>query len=518
MRTRPDLRLGIDVGGTNTDAVVIGPDDSVIAKAKIATSPDVTGGIFASIEEVLGGLDHRRVTHVMIGTTHATNALLQRRPMRKVAVLRIGAPATRAVEPLLTWPSDLRSAVCSGWAIVGGGIEFDGRDLAPFDAEAVARFFDTQAGQAESVAITSVFSPISERHELAAAELARSIMGDVHVSLSHEIGTIGLLERENATVLNAALGGVAQDVAQALSAALARHGLYPTTYFSQNDGTLMAMDQAIRYPVLTIGCGPANSMRGAAHLSGATDALVVDVGGTSTEVGSLINGFPSSTGDVIGIGGVRTNFRMPDLVAVPVGGGTVVTRSDGRVRLGPDSVGRELSAAALVFGGETLTLTDAAVAGGRASIGHVHLPSSTRRILADALERSDAILIDAIDRAKLVRGEPPLIVVGGASFLVPDEVPGVSEIRRPEHFEVANAIGAAIAFVGGQIDRIVHFGPGGRRAAVDQACDAARAQAIRAGADPERTEIVEIEEAPLSYLTDPAVRIRVRAAGPIGYV
>ncbi|MHA6794421.1 hydantoinase/oxoprolinase N-terminal domain-containing protein [Pseudonocardia bannensis] len=517
---RADLRLGIDVGGTNTDAVVLDRDDVLLAKAKAPTTPDVTTGIAGSIEAVLDqlGADRDRVTHAMLGTTHATNALLARTGLRRVAVLRIGGPATHAVPPLATFPPDLRAAVSVGAMVVDGGIEFDGTEVAPFDADATARFFSTVADRADAVAITSVFSAVSDRHELAAEAIAHAVLGDVHVSLSHEVGSIGLVERENATVLNAALVGLAETVAQSFAAALERHGLRPACYFAQNDGTLMELEYALRYPVLTIRCGPANSMRGAAHISGVRDALVVDVGGTSTEVGVLINGFPGESGDSVGIGGVRTNFRMPGLVTLPLGGGTVVGDGGANGAIGPRSVGYRLIESALVFGGTTPTLTDAAVAGGRVEVGHRRPAGRHRAVLAAALARSDAMLAEAIDQAKMVRGEQPLIVVGGGGFLVPDTVPGVSEIHRPPDYEVANAIGAAIGQVSGQVERIARFRFGGRTAAIQEACDSARLQAIRAGADPERTEIVDVEEFPLAYLTDPAVRIRAKAAGPLRFI
>ncbi|MCW3002088.1 MAG: Hydantoinase/oxoprolinase [Conexibacter sp.] len=519
---RADLRLGIDVGGTNTDAVVIDRDDTLLAKAKAATTADVTSGIAAAIEAVLAdvGDARERVTHVMLGTTHATNALVTRRGLHRVAVLRIGGPATHSVPPLATWPAELRATVTVGAAVVDGGIEIDGTEVAPFDADAAARFFESVAGQAQTVAITSVFSSVSDRHELAAEEIARGILGDVNVSLSHEIGSIGLIERENATVLNAALVGVAHGVGEALDVALARHDLHPEKYFAQNDGTLMGFEYARRFPVLTIGCGPANSMRGAAHLSGVRDCVVADVGGTSTEVGALVNGFPHESADVVGIQGVRTNFRMPDVVALPIGGGTVVApaEGDGPVRLGPESAGSDLGRSALIFGGSTATLTDAAVLAGRVTLGDRRPPKAHHNALTRALDRSDAMLAEAVDRAKHFRGDQPLIVVGGAGFLVPDHIPGVGEVHRPPHHEVANAIGAAIAQVSGQVDRIMHFDVAGRAAAIQGACDAARAQAIRAGADPDRTEIVEIEDVPLAYLSDPAVRIRAKAVGPLRFV
>jgi len=511
-----DCRLGIDVGGTNTDAVIMDPADRVLAKAKVACTPDITGGITAAIDAVLRapGIDPGRITHVMLGTTHATNAVLERRRLRRVAVIRIGGPATHSIRPMFEWPRDLADAVSAGATIVDGGIEFDGRDLSPFDGDAVARFLGEVGGTAQAVAIASVFAPVSPRHELLAAEVVKRELGEIEVSLSHEIGSVGLLERENATILNAALVDVASDVAAAVQDALAAEGLQPATFFAQNDGTLMALDHALRYPVLTIGSGPANSIRGAAFLTDTADSLVVDVGGTSTDVGVLINGFPRESSHGVEIGGIRTNFRMPDLVTIALGGGSVISPETGRI--GPRSVGYRLQDEALVFGGATATLTDSAVATGRAEIGDPGLIGNRREMLADAARRADASLAEAIDRVKTSRGDRALIAVGGGSILVPDDLPGVSEVIRPDHFDAANAIGAAIASVSGHVDRIFHIGVGGRAAVLDEARDEAREHAVAAGADPGTVEIVELEEIPLAYLTSPAIRIRVKAAGALG--
>ncbi|MGO8960631.1 MAG: hydantoinase/oxoprolinase N-terminal domain-containing protein [Streptosporangiaceae bacterium] len=515
-----DYRLGIDVGGTNTDAVILDRSDEVLAKAKVPTTPDVTGGIVAALDAVIStsAVDAARITHAMLGSTHATNAVLERRKLQRVAVIRIGAPATLGVRPMFEWPADLTAVVSAGAVVVAGGIEFDGRDLSPLDEDAIARFLSSVAGRCDGVAITSVFAPVSPRHELVAAEIVKREIGEVHVSLSHEIGSVGLLERENATILNAALVGVAGDVARALGQALAAHSLSPATFFAQNDGTLMAVDHALRYPVLTIGSGPANSIRGAAFLTGRSDALVADIGGTSTDIGVLVNGFPRESSQGVEIGGIRTNFRMPDLVTIALGGGTVLSGGDdGRgVRLGPESVGYRLPAEALIFGGSTPTLTDAAVAVGRAHLGDRSRTGSRLELLEAASRAADLELADAIDRVKTAKGDLTLIAVGGGSILIPEELPGVSEVIRPEHFDAANAIGAAIASVSGQVDRIFHFGPGGRKASLDEASAEARDHAIAAGADPATVQIVELEEIPLAYLTSPAVRIRAKAAGALG--
>jgi N-methylhydantoinase A/oxoprolinase/acetone carboxylase beta subunit len=511
------LRLGIDVGGTNTDAVVLDRDGSLVVKAKRPTSADVTGGITAVLDAVLAqpAVEPGGIGHVMLGTTHATNAVLERTHLERVAAVRIGAPSTTSIPPLYDWPPELRDAVSAGEAIIPGGVEYDGREIVPFGGDELRAFLGKVAGQAEAIAVTSVFASVSDAHETAAADIIREELGDLPVSLSHEIGSIGLLERENATVLNAALRSVATEVATALESALAEYDLETVIFFAQNDGTLMALDYAVRHPVLTIGSGPANSIRGAAYLTGASDTLVADVGGTSTDVGVLINGFPRESSAAVDIGGVRTNFRMPDLVAIALGGGSIVEDAEPVPRVGPASVGYRLQEQALVFGGSTATLTDAAVACGRLELGDAGPATARRGELQRAMRRCDEMLADAIDRIKTARGQVPLVVVGGGSPLVPDRLPGISEVVRPGNHDVANAIGAAIASVSGQVDRIYQQGPGGRSAMLDEARQVAHDEAVRAGADPARVEIVALEELPLAYLTTPAVRIRAKAAGPL---
>jgi N-methylhydantoinase A/oxoprolinase/acetone carboxylase beta subunit len=512
---RLDLRLGIDVGGTNTDAVVLDRDDSLLAKTKTPTTADVSSGIEAAVDAVLadGEVDRDRVSHVMLGTTHATNAVLERRKLHRVAILRIGAPATLSVRPLLTWPEDLKEAVSGGEAIVRGGIELDGRDIVPFDADAVRRFLEPLRGSVDAVAITSVFAPVSSRHELAAADIAREIMGpEVHLSLSHELGALGILERENSTILNGALLGVARDVAGTLADALARRGIDAALYFAQNDGTLMALEHAVRFPVLTIGSGPANSLRGAAYLTGRDDGIVIDVGGTSTDIGVLVGGFPRESSQAVEIGGVRTNFRMPDIVSIAVGGGTIVRSG----AIGPDSVAWRLSTEALAFGGDTPTLTDAALLAGRVSdIGTVTPAAEGADMLRAGLSLADIAVVDAIDRVKTSRSDATIIAVGGGSVILNDPIPGASEILRPPHHDVANAIGAAIAKVSGSAEEVVTFQARGHAEAVQAIAARAGAAAVAAGADPERVEVVDVEETPLTYMMEPAARIRVKAAGPL---
>ncbi|MFI6598247.1 hydantoinase/oxoprolinase N-terminal domain-containing protein [Nonomuraea sp. NPDC050536] len=502
------MRIGIDVGGTNTDAVVLDDADRVLAKAKRPTTPDVTEGLEQALDAVIREIPIDRVTRVMLGTTHATNAILERRNLGRVAVIRLGAPATTSVPPLSDWPGDLRATVSAGEVIVRGGHYVDGRPINAPDLDEIRSFLDRT--DAEAVAVTSVFSPANTEHELTVADLVKSEYG-LSVSLSHEIGSLGLLERENATVLNAALYGVATQVTEALVGALAERGLPAVPYLAQNDGTLMTLEHARKLPVSTIGSGPANSLRGAAYLSGVREAIVADVGGTSTDLGVLTGGFPRESAAAVEIGGVLTNFRMPDILAIALGGGTVV-RPRG---IGPDSVGYEIVDRALVFGGTTPTMTDAAAYAGRTSAWNVpDISEGIRDTLERAVALADDMVIDAVDRVALGRTDRPLVAVGGGAFLLPGEIPGVSGVIRPEHAEVANAVGAAIALASGRVDTILPAGET-RSKAIERAKEEAAARAVAAGADPEKVEIVDLLEVPLSYLSEPAVRVHVKAAGPL---
>jgi N-methylhydantoinase A/oxoprolinase/acetone carboxylase beta subunit len=514
-----NLRLGVDVGGTNTDAVVIDEQSSLLASFKSPTTPDVTTGI----RNALNGLVERHpeidlgsIRYAMLGTTHCTNAILERRNLNRVGIIRVGAPATLAIRPFVGWPSDLREAIGGHASIVEGGHEYDGREIRPLDTGAVRSAAESFRDRVNSVAVVSVFSPVDPSHEQRSADIVHDVLGDeIPVTLSHQIGSIGLLERENASILNASVINAAHVAARGFEQALTTHGIEAQLFFSQNDGTLMALEYAIRYPILTVASGPANSIRGAAFLSGLQDTIVVDVGGTSTDIGILVNGFPRESSIAVDIGGVRTNFRMPDIISIALGGGTRVHRN-GDLRIGPDSVGYRITDEAIVFGGKTLTLTDVAVAAGRADIGNAGSVSRLDASLVSSVsDRIRQMCEDTIDRMKTSAEPMPVVLVGGGSVIIPASLDGASEIARPPHFDVANAIGAAIAQCSGEIERIFSLDEFTREEALDTARQMARDEAIRAGSDRESVEIVDVHEVPLAYLPGNATRIRVRAAGDL---
>jgi N-methylhydantoinase A/oxoprolinase/acetone carboxylase beta subunit len=215
------------------------------------------------------------------------------------------------------------------------------------------------------------------------------------------------------------------------------------------------------------------------------------------------------------IGGVRTNYRMPDLISIGLGGGTIV-RTDPKLSIGPDSVGYRLTQEGLVFGGNTVTLSDLSVRAGRASMGDPARAGSVPQSVVDAgMAWVDDRIQVLTDRIKAARVDMPLIAVGGGAHLIPEGIPGVSKVVRHEHSAVANAIGAAIAEASGSIDRAYRFGDSSREACLDEAKQAATEAAVRAGADPAKVRITTVNEIPMAYMPGDCARVQVKAVGPL---
>jgi len=508
-------RIGIDVGGTNTDAVLMN-GDAVVHAVKAATSADVMAGVLAVLRQVISGSGVRAadLRAVMIGTTHFTNAIVERRSLSRVGVIRLALPATQSLPPLSGWPQDIAAALQVDSHIVGGGFEFDGREIGQVVAAEIHAAAESFADKRiDHIAISGVFSLINDAQERQAAALVREVLPLARITLSSEVGRVGLLERENAAILNAALGNLGQSIMTAFTSAVAQAGIDAPFFITQNDGTLMDAERAARFPILTVASGPTNSMRGAAFLSKEQDAIVVDIGGTTSDVGVLQKGFPRAAGTAVEVGGVRTNFRMPDVYSIGLGGGTRISADFERI--GPESVGYRLHEEALIFGGRTLTASDVAVAAGLADFGRREFVGHLDRAGVDGcVARMQDKLFAAVDRVRTSDAKVPLLVVGGGSVLARARL-GDLAVTRPPHFAVANAVGAAMAQVSGECDRLFELGTLTREAAIAEATAEARQQAIAAGARPQTLVVVDVEDLPLAYLAGNTTRIRVKVVGEL---
>jgi N-methylhydantoinase A/oxoprolinase/acetone carboxylase beta subunit len=451
-----ELRLGLEIEQARAEGAVLDEANRVIASANLALGPDDAGTLRGLLRAVTAGndVDPRRITRAVLGSTVALDAIEQRNGLRRIAVLRIGRPLTLALPPLASWPPSLGRAVSAGNTIVGGGAEYDGTVIEPLESEAISRFAAAIAEAAEGIAVTSVFSPVAPDQELEAAEIIHRELGaSVPVSLSHELGTVGLLERENATVLSATLLGVVERLLESFGQALEDHLIDAELFLAQGDGTVMTPEHALRFPVYMLGSGPASAIRGGAWLTGVMDGVTLELDARSATVGALVNGRPRERTTPTEIAGIRTNFRVPDVVTLAIGDG--------------EGAGEALAAAL----------------------------DSARRVLP------------------LPMPLPMLVVVGSGASAAP-HLMAAGETIVPGDGDVARAIGLVIAPAGGHSDRVCANRASVRATTMEAARADAIARAIHAGADPAKVQVVEVEEIPLTYLLDPPIRIIARAIGP----
>jgi len=509
------IRIGVDVGGTHTDAVIL-DGDQIRAATKSLTTADVVSGVSNALDEVLAmsGMKTDKIQSVMIGTTQFTNAIVERKSLSPMAAVRIGLPSGRGMPPMIDWPEDMKDALGAQVHMIHGGHLFDGRVLAELkESEIKSLIADLKRDNVKDIALASAFSPMNAEPEKQVGKAIVEAIPDARITFSHHFGRLGLMERENAAIMNAALLPFATKVVDAFQSALSTKGLNCPAYISQNDGTLMSADFVRAFPALTFSSGPTNSLRGAFKLTGLENAIVVDIGGTTSDIGVLQGGFPRESNVIVDIGGIRTNFRMPDILAIGLGGGSLVSK-DGTA-VGPQSVGHRLVEDGLVFGGDTLTATDIIVAEGTADIGDPAKVSQLDKTVVENARNTMRTLLDrAIEMMKPGGQNLPVILVGGGSILV-DELSAPSKLYHPENAGVANAIGAAIAQVGGEAERMMSYRDTPREEAIAEVTKAATDRAMAAGADAKTIRAVDIEETAIPYMDEGATRIRVKVIGEL---
>lgn len=352
------------------------------------------------------------------------------------------------------------------------------------------------------------------------------------VTCSHRIGGPGFLERENATILNASVRPLANQIIRGFRHAMHQLRLTCPLFVTQNDGTLTDETTAALFPIKAFASGPTNSLTGAAFLAGMEtgrsrtttvpseaekQVLVVDIGGTTTDVCALLpSGFPRQAPNYVKIAGVRTAFSMPEVASVGLGGGSHIHGDYHSIDVGPDSVGHRLTVDALAFGGDILTATDIFVAAGGVVKDSLRVPKVAPSVLAGARKQISNMLQQVIEEMKVSAAPIIVLLVGGGSIIQMDGLDGV-EFIRPPHHDSANAIGAVIAKVAGEVDYIEILDGKIEDDVIRGAEKEAIMTAIKNGADPDDVKVLELERIPLQYVTNKATRIRAKAAGRLLY-
>jgi N-methylhydantoinase A/oxoprolinase/acetone carboxylase beta subunit len=519
--------IGLDVGGTHTDVVLL-DRQGVVRDIKVPTdAANLFKTVLTGLDSVLAGIDPGAVRRVVLSTTLTTNAIVQNK-IPEVGIIVSSGPGID--------PRYFRTN--AHYFAVSGSIDHRGRETEPVDPDEIRRVGrELLARGIRHVGIIGKFSVRNPAHELQ----IKALLGDgfEKVFLGHLIsGQLNFPRRIATTYLNASVYPVHKEFFEAVQQSLEARGLTMPIRILKADGGNMNFASSIEFPGQTILSGPAASVMGAvAYASGTADSLVLDIGGTTTDMAALMNGVPLLAPLGIDIGGHRTLVRSLDTQSIGVGGDSLVRLSDQRIEVGPERLGP-----AMAHGGPVPTPTDALFVlrkvenGDRdkamqgiqpmaASLG-VSVEEAARRIFERAcskildaagfmLERLNSKPVYTIHEIQEeCRLNPQqMLILGGPAPYFGEELKRQSgvDVRTVPKWSVANAIGAALARTTSEViffadtEQGTSMAPGeayqaaigpqfSREDAIRKAFELLKEKAVRRGANPDQLEMEIIEE------------------------
>lgn len=525
--------LGLDVGGTQTDAVLI-DEGEVVAETKTSTESDLLETLRTAIEKTVTDVDSGQLKRMAFSTTMATNAIVQDRFSEAGMIVTAGP----GMDP--HWFS-----VGPCYEVVEGCLDHRGFEIMPLDRgsvhEAVSRI------QKKGIKVLGIAGKFSVRNPIHEVQISRWINGGfTHLALGHQVsGILNFPRRITTTYLNAALYDIHHNFSAALVEILDSKGLNAPRYLLKPDGGTVELEQSIHHPARTAQSGPAASVMGALALDGCKDtALVLDIGGTTTDISVVLNGVPLLEPHGIRLGNYQTLIRSLLTHSIGIGGDSEIRRGKaGKLEIGPLRRG-----APLALGGPAPTPTDAMITldlmktGDRdkasgamdklgTPMGWDARTTATRILeqMAGIIADSANAFLDSINSRPVYTIHEVLqkekisptgaVIIGGpaerlASFV--GKALGLPP-RVPPHSGVANAIGAAVARVTSELSLQADTGRGtvvipeadieekisGRfnpEDALALAQDVLRQRAIQAGADPGTLKISLMERQVFSMI------------------
>jgi N-methylhydantoinase A/oxoprolinase/acetone carboxylase beta subunit len=343
-------------------------------------------------------------------------------------------------------------------------------------------------------------SPLYPEHEDVVRQFLAQHLPALPVAASYECGGIGILERENATILNLALRAALASAFKDCSVMLQQRGYRELPFWIHNQGGLMTIDEVQACPLKTIAAGPSNSLLGGAKLAALKDCVVIDVGGTSTDAGMVKGGFLTLRHHGFTIAGVRIGSASSDIASIPLGGGTVV---EGGL------LTRNSVAKLLFTKGRPATLTDAAICAGALQIPEFPLHpmpiAQAQAVLKEAAAQVQG-LYEGLDPDQ----KYPCVLVGGGSCLFKGFLP---HMLVPNGASVANAYGAALAERTHTWCGVIALEE--REESLQQAVARTFNEALEGGIfDP---RLVNLDVTPYHYIPGSKARVLVQVAGRWGH-
>lgn len=521
--------IGLDVGGTHTDVVLLG-ENGLEKEIKVLTDPsDLYKSVLSGLAEITADIDPQQVHRIVLSTTLTTNAIAQKKTPPVGMIVSAGPgidpDAYRTNEHYFT---------------VSGSINHRGREIEPIDPDEIHRI--SQRLQQEGIRYVGVVGKFSIRnpaHELDIKALLENSFEKIF--MGHRIsGRLNFARRIATTHLNAAVFPVHKDFYEAVQRSLKSRGLLLPIRLLKADGGNMRFKSSIDIPSQTILSGPAASVMGAIALgAGDEDTLVMDIGGTTTDMAVLIKRSPVLNPLGIELGNCKTLIRSLEILSIGLGGDSKVKIKDGHLAVGPERLGP-----AMAYGGPAPTPTDALVIAREIENGDRDKAIRGMEPLAGALRLSveelagkiidlccKKIVTSAEDLIARINRKPVytvhelqegyqvrpqhILILGGPAPHFARHLEKISDydIRVVPKWEVANAIGAALARTTCEVNFFADTEQGiaeapeenfnqridhtfNREAAVEKAYELLKKKAIQRGAIPDNLamELVEALE------------------------
>ena len=488
--------LGIDTGGTFTDFVLVDHGRGSVATAKVPSTPGNPALALAAGLERLEGVD--RIDRIIIGTTVATNAVIERKGPRVIFVTNRGFEDVPFIGRLdkeriydLNWhkPKPLMNRRDS--IGIGGRFDSHGIEVTPLAESELGELRDRLAGIADeetAVAICCLFSYLNGAHEKRAAEAVREVLPNADISVSHEVSPLWReYERASTTIADAFVKPVVSRYVTSVGGALAKDSTTRRWNLLASNGGYLRADQALKRPAQLLISGLAGGVIGGRHFAeraGHDAAFILDMGGTSADIGLVISGTQQYTSDFKIDFGIPVTIPCVAVQTIGAGGGSIGwIDKGGFLHVGPRSAGADPGPAAYGRGGTEPTITDANLVLGRldpayflggamsldmaaaraalTTLGAALKLSAEQAALA-MVQTADENMANAIRLIAVERGldtrDFALIAFGGAGPLHARAVAerlGMKTVIVPPHPGLCSAFGAAIAEA--RVDRFQTF-------------------------------------------------------------
>lgn len=515
------MKIGVDIGAANTHAVLVTDQGKPIEASKQATSADVCTGLSVAIYHLLAKthIPPDEIKGIFIGTTELLKALYEEKMMAKCALVRIGSVPTK-ISPALNWPPSLRSFLKGIYFLNTGNCYNGVHHTKNFQRELDPLFQQIATGAIEAVCIVGAFSPMDEGEELQIKSEIKKRFPEIPVTVSFQMGSMGFIERENVSLLNTLLSKLIRKVFANLQNCFSDLSLNCPFWFTQSNGTLMTVQEAIELPVLTIASGVANSLKGAAILSNQKDLLAVDVGGSMINIGKVRDGELWEVTSTTRLLGIDASLAMPEFISLPFGGGSLPSFQNGELELQSPHTW-EIEKDGIAWGGPSWTVSDSFLKLFPDSFYDPKINVSRLNSLnQNECKQVVRYCIDRIKHALEVLQEQeeewPIVLVGGGSPLLNERLFGkYQQVINPAGYPMSSAIGACFAPVSEVIDKVYWLNHRTKDEIIAEAVDACKKAVLSKGAEPDSIKISYVEEYPFAYLRGEILRVKTKAMGEL---